>query len=114
MIRRYTLPAVTVEGQDTSIGVSLNDKKLREWLSRVTRRESVNDFTFLFAKDPNETECNRLGMFRPRERLGCIYVWVELLSARYRDVEYPLDKFCRMMVKTSRPSSIGMCITVKV
>ena len=113
MIRRYTLPAVTIEGQDTSIGVSTNDKNLREWLSRVKRSESVNDFTFLFAEDPNETECNCLGMFRPRYAPFGIYVWVDLLSARYRGVSYPIDKFYHMVKCAERPS-FGLRVTVKV
>lgn len=113
MINIYTLPAVPVEGRETSIGVSLNDTKLREWLSCARRRRLIAPFFFLYAEHPGDDEYNSLGTFRPGYDLGGIYVWVDLLSARYREVSYPIDKFWRMLAKNTRPS-LGLCVTVTV
>ena len=113
-LNRY-LPAVTADGQKISVGVLIDDDaKFRKWLSSLKRREYVDPFRFLWAEYTDETEYDRIGVFHPGYDQDGIYVWIDLLSVRYRGVSYPLDELCSMLFKNSRPSSIGMCITVKV
>ena len=115
MIERYTLPAVTIDGQDTSIGIVVdNDAKLREWVNCVKRFEAEHIFRFHWDMSPRATMHQLLlGAFCVLWYQDGIYIKMKLYHEEYRDVEYPLNDFCRMLFKSERPS-LGWCITVTV
>lgn len=118
MTKIYTLPAVTADGEDTSIGVEIDDAaKLRSWLCAVKNHIVVDNFMFHWAPDPHAPGFNLLGSFLVAHRMDGIYVKVQLcFEDYYRDVLYPLDEFCRMVrtsFKGDRPS-FGWRITVTV
>lgn len=118
MIKRYILPAVVEDGQDTSIGVVIYDyAKLREWLLQVRSCIAVQSFKFNWDTNPRSTVPIHLGSFCALWYQDGIYIKMTLYHEDYRDAEYPLDDFCRMLFKSMRPSarpSLGWCITVKV
>lgn len=114
MIKIHTLPAVTADGQDTSIGVLIYDESLREWLSRARRRIVVENFRFCWAVNPCSTVFHLRGAFAVIYRRDGIYIEERLFCEEfYRDAQYPLDDFYRMIFKVTRPS-LGWCITVTV
>lgn len=115
MRKRYTIPAVTADGEDTSIGVEIDDDaKLRSWLCAVKNHIVVDNFGFHWTPDPHAPGFNLLGSFLVAHRMDGIYVKVQLFfEDYYRDVLYPLDEFCRMLFKSERPS-LGWRITVTV
>ena len=119
MIKRYTLSAVTADGQDTSIGVVIYDyAKLREWLLQVRSCIAVQSFNFNWDKNPRSTVPILVGSFCALWLQDGIYIKMKLFhNSYYRDAMYSLDEFCRMLFKSERPSarpSLGWCITVKV
>lgn len=117
MTKRYTLPAVTVDGRDTSISIEVdNDAKLRKWLYNVRYRRDrdVPRFRFHWSRDPHATEFNLVGSLLVAHRRDEIYVKLQLCyEDYYRDGLYPLDEFCRMLHKGTRPS-LGWRIIVTV
>lgn len=115
MKKRYILPAVTAEGQDTSIGVLIDDAaSLREWLSCVRRREVVLSFRFHWFASPRSTVYPIPGSFCVIYSLDGIYIKLQLWCRKYyRDGFYSLEEFCRMIAKGTRPS-LGWSITVTV
>lgn len=116
MAKRYTLPTVTVDGQDTSVGVLVDDEaKLREWLHDARRCVIVDSFRFRWAEDPRSTEFPLLGHLGVLWYYqGGLYIKLNLCyGGYYRDVLYPIDEFCRMLFKSTRPA-FGWCITVTV
>lgn len=117
MIKRYILPAVTADRQDTSVGVVIYDyAKLREWLLQVRSCIAVQSFNFNWDTNPRSTVPILLGMFCVLWYQDGIYIKMKLCHEDYRAVEYPLDDFCRMMLmpfKCTRPS-FGWCINVTV
>lgn len=114
MIKRCALPAVTIDGQDTSIGIVIDDDaKLREWLNDVKRLVAVDNFRFHWAKNPHSTVPHYLGEFCVLWYRDGIYIKLKLCYEGYHDVEYPLGDFYRMLFKSERPS-LGWCITVTV
>ena len=115
MTKRYTLPAVTVDGRDTSISiVADNDAKLRKWLCDVRNHRVVPRFRFHWSRDPYATEFNLVGSLCVVHRAAGIYVKLQLCyEDYYRDGLYSLAEFCRMTFKGERPT-FGWCITVKV
>ena len=115
MIKRYTLPAVTREGRATSIGVSIDSLKLHEWLSCARRRQAIDCFDFSWSKNPHAISFHLLGDFWTVYKSGGIYVEVNLhLGQYYRNATYTLDEFCSMFRFTERPSTLSLCVTVKV
>ena len=116
MRKVYTLPAVTADGQDTSIGVAVNDDtKLREWLCNVRRHRITGPcFNFRWSQDPRDRVFSLLGSFYVAPRMDGIYVKLNLCyEDYYRDALYPLGDLWRMLFKDTRPS-LGWCITVTV
>ena len=117
MIKRFILPAVVADGQDTSVGVVIYDyAKLREWLLQVRSCIAVQSFKFNWDTNPRSTVPIHLGSFCALWYQDGIYIKMTLYHEDYRDVEYPLGDFCRMMLmsfKCTRPS-LGWRITVKV
>lgn len=116
MTKIYTLPAVTrVVGQDTSVGVLIDDDaKFREWLSCVKRRESVDYFRFRWSKQPRGKPFSYYGKFWALYKPGGIYIKPDLCyGIHYRGLEHPLNEFCRMVRCNERPS-FGLRVTVKV
>ena len=114
MNRRYTLPAVTVDGRDTSIGIEVDDAaKLRKWLNDVKRYIAVDTFRFHWSRDPHAIVPHLLGAFCVLWYQDGIYIKLKLCYEDYRDVEYPLGDFCRMLSKDGRPT-FGWRITVTV
>jgi len=118
MIKRYILPAVTADGQDTSVGVVIYDyAKLREWLLQVRSCIAVQSFNFNWDTNPRSTAPTLLGLFCVLWYQDGIYIKIKLCHRSYYcDAMYSLDEFCRMMLmpfKCTRPS-LGWCITVKV
>lgn len=115
MKKRYTLPAVTVDWQDISISIEVdNDAKLRKWLYNVRYHRDVPRFRFHWSRDPYATEFNLVGSLLVAHRRDEIYVELQLCyEDYYRDGLYPLDEFCRMLHKGTRPS-LGWCIAVTV
>lgn len=115
MIKRYILPAVTADGQDTSICIVVDDyAKLREWLYNVRCHIAVSRFSFYWAQDPRASRFPLIGSFCWAYRMDGIYIKMRLCyEDYYRDVLYPLDDLWRMLYKSERPS-LGWCITVKV
>lgn len=114
MRKRYTLPAVTADGQDTSIGIEVDDvAKLREWLNDVKRLVAVDGFRFRWSKNPRSTAPILRGSFYTLWYPDGIYVKLKLYYEDYRNMEYPLSDFCKMLFKSERPS-LGWCITVTV
>lgn len=115
MIKRYILPAVTIDGQDTSIEIAVDDvEKLRTWLRDVKRLGDASPFGFQWARRPRATMHQLLGAFCVdwRRRDG-IYVQMMLHHENYFGRKYPLDEFCRMLFKSERPA-FGWRITVTV
>ena len=111
---RYTLPAVTADGQDTSVGIAVNDAKLLEWLYDVRRhRIVVPSFKFRWAQNPRAHVFSFLGSSYGVRRLDGIYIKLALCYGYYRDVLYPLADLYSMLFKGTRPS-LGWCITVTV
>ena len=115
MIKRYALPAVTVDGQDTSICIVADAEKLREWLCNVRRHRITEPcFKFNWSENPHATVFLLLGSFYVAHRMDGIYVKLQLCyEDYYRDGLYSLDEFCRMIFSGTRPS-LGWCITVTV
>ena len=117
MIKRYTLPAVTIDGQDTSVGVVIYDyAKLREWLYDVRRCTAAQSFKFNWDTNPRSTVPIHLGSFYALWYWDGIYIKMTLYHEDYRDALYSLDEFCGMMLmpfKCTRPS-LGWCVTVTV
>lgn len=115
MTKRYTLPAITVDGRDTSISIVVdNDAKLRKWLCKVRCHIGVPKFRFHWSRDPYATEFNLVGSFLVVHRMSEIYVKLQLCyEDYYRDVLYSLDDLWRMLYGSERPS-LGWCITVTV
>lgn len=115
MAKRYTLPTVTVDGQDTRVGVLVDDEaKLREWLHDARRCVMVGNFGFRWAEDPRATEFPLLGHLGVLWYQDGIYIKLKLCyGCYYSDAEYPLDDFYRMLFKSTRPA-LGWCITVTV
>lgn len=117
MRKRYTLPAVTVDGQDTSIGIVVkDDAKLRSWLYAVRNHIDVPRFSFYWAQDPRASRFPLIGSFLAARRMDGIYVKLQLCyEDYYRDVLYPIDDLYSMLMsfKSTRPS-LGWCITVTV
>lgn len=115
MRKRYTLPAVTREGQDAHVEVLIDAVKLREWLSIIKRNVSVDHFRFHWFAYPHPAVFHYCGQLAAAYKPEGIYVKVNLcLSDSYSDVEYPIDKFWNILLKGRRPPSIGLCMTVKV
>lgn len=114
MRKRYTLPSITADGQDTSIGVEIDDAKLREWLYRVRGRTVTENFRFQWAEHPRIPVFPFRGMFAAVYIQDRIYIEGRLFyENRYSDALYPLDEFCRRIFKGVRPS-LGWCVTVTV
>lgn len=115
MRKRYILPAVTTTWQDTSVKVLIDDDtEFREWLSCVKRRESVDLFGFHWAEHPGSLSCGLFGDFCAEYTQNDIYVHVDLCLGDYYIISrYSLDEFVSMF-KCKRPSTLGMCVTVKV
>lgn len=114
MRKRYTLPTVTADGQDTSIGIVVDDDaKLREWLNDVKRCIAVDTFRFHWSRNPHATAPHFLGVFCVLWYQDGIYIKLKLCYEDYQNVEYPLDEFCRMLFKSERPT-FGWRITVTV
>lgn len=117
MKKSYTLPAVTARSNTTiSIGVSIDDDaKFREWLSLVRRSQTIRSFKFHYTGHPDDNEYHLVGRFCPEYTRNGIYVWINLdFELCFRNKGYPLDEFCRMVKCTARPSSLSLCVTVKV
>lgn len=116
MRKIYTLPALTIAWRETSVGVVIDDDaEFREWLSRVKRRESVDPFRFHWADHPNSPSYNLCGDFYSHHTRHGIFVNVDLgLDDYYIVVRYSLNKFCSMFSYATRPSTLGLCVTVKV
>lgn len=114
MRKVYTLPAITADGQDTSIGVEIDDAKLRSWLCAVKNHIVVDNFRMHWAPDPHSPGFNLLGSFCVAHRMDGIYVKLQLcFEDYYRDVLYPIGDLWRMLYKGDRPS-FGLCVTVTV
>lgn len=116
MRKVYTLPAITADGQDTSIGVEVDDSaKLRRWIYDVRSHHIVVPrFNFHWAPDPHAPGFNLLGSFYAVHRMDGIYVKLQLCyEDYYRDVLYPLSDLWSMLFNGIRPS-LGWCITVTV
>lgn len=114
MVKRYTLPAVAIDGRDTSIEIAVDDvEKLRTWLHDVRILEETSPFMFQWAMSPRATMHQLLGAFCVYWQRDGIYVKMMLHHENYFGREYPLDEFCRMLFKSERPAS-GWCITVTV
>lgn len=118
MTKRYELSAVAADGQDTSIGILVDDANLREWLSHVRGRTATDNFRFQWADNPRAIVFPFRGMFAAVYIRDQIYIEEHLFYENlYCDGLYPLDEFCRMLfkgIRRTRPSSLGWCITVKV
>lgn len=111
---RYTLPAITADGQDTSVGVEItNDAKLREWLRDVKRFIAVDNFRFNWSRDPHAVMPYLLGEFCVLWYLDGIHIKLKLCHEDYRDVEYPVGDLWRMLFEHTRPS-LGWCVNVTV
>lgn len=114
MVKRYTLPAVTIDGQDTSIEIAVDDvEKLRTWLHNVRILEETSPFRFHWSRNPYATAPHFLGVFCVLWYQDGIYIKLKLCYEDYQNVEYPLDCFCGMLFKSKRPS-LGWCIAVTV
>lgn len=115
MTKIYTLPAVTTDGQDTSIGILVDDAvNLREWLYNVRRHMVIENFRFHWFASPRATVYPIPGSFCVIYSLNGIYIKLQLCCRKYyRDGFYSLDEFCRMILKGTRPS-LGWRITVTV
>lgn len=116
MRKVYALPAITVDGQDTSIGVEIaDDAKLLSWLCAVKTHIVVDNFRFHWARDSHApTFFPFLGAFCVAHRMDGIYVKLHLgYDDYYRDVLYPLGDLRRMLYKSERPS-LGWCVNVTV
>lgn len=117
MIKICTLPAITADGQDTSINVLIPDGSLREWLLQVRSCIVTENFRFQWTDNPRTPVFPFRGMFAAVYMQDRIYIEGQLFyEDRYHDQLYPLDDFCRMIrtpFKCERPS-LGWCVTVKV
>lgn len=115
MTKRYTLPAVTVDGQNNSIGIKVNSAStLNKWVHDVSRRIIVQPFNFHWTEYPDVAEYYHLfGEFCPEYRQDCIRIVANLCISSYHNPEYTLAEFCRMLSSGTRPS-LGWCVTVKV
>lgn len=114
MTKRYTLPAITADGRDTSISIVVdNDAKLRKWLCDVRSNRTVPRFRFHWSRDPYATEFNFVGSFLVAHGRDEIYVKLQLCYEDYCDVLYSLDDLWRMLYGRERPS-LGWCITITV
>lgn len=114
MRKRYTLPAVTIDGQDTSIEIAVDDvEELRKWLHDVRVLEETSPFVFQWAIHPHATMHQLLGAFCVGWQRGGIYVQMILHHENYFGRMYPLDEFCRTLFKVTRPS-LGWYINVTV
>jgi hypothetical protein len=115
MRKVYTLPAITVDGQDTSIGIDIaDDAKLRSWLCAVKNHIVVPKFSFYWSQDPRAPRFYLLGSFLTAHRMDGIYVKLQLCyEDYYRDALYPIGDLWRMLYEIERPS-FGLCVTVKV
>jgi hypothetical protein len=115
MRKVYTLPALTADGQDTSIGISADDAKLRSWLYDVKRHHIVTPcFNFHWSQDPRDRVFSLLGSFYVAHRMDGIYIKLNLCyEDYYRDALYPLDDLYSMLFKSERPS-FCLCVTVTV
>lgn len=115
MTKRYTLPTVTVDGQELSIVIAANDAKLREWLRDVRcHRLVVPSFSFYWEQDPCAYVFYRIGSFYVAHRMDGIYIKMNLCYEDYRDVLYPLDDLYSMLFNKRERPSLGWCITVTV
>ena len=115
MNRRYTLPAVTVDGQNNSIGIEVHSAStLNKWVQDVRRQIIVPSFEFQWTEYPGVAKYYHLfGSFWPEHRQDGIHVVVRLCLEDYYNPEYTLDEFYRMLSSGTRPS-LGWCVTVKV
>lgn len=115
MRKLYTLPAVTINGQDTSIGIKVRcASTFSKWAHDLRRQILVPPFKFNWTEYPDVTKYYTLfGSFCPEYRRDGIHVVVNLCIDSYHNPEYTLAEFCRMLSKGTRPS-LGWCITVKV
>lgn len=115
MTKRYTLPAVTVDGQNNSIGIEVcSASALNKWAQDLRRGRLVPSFEFQWTEYPDvATYYHLFGSFWSEHRQDGIYVVAKLCLEDYYDPEYTLAEFCRMIFKGERPA-LGWCITVKV
>ena len=115
MTKIYTLSAVSADGQDTSIGILVDDdEKLREWLCDVRRHVVVENFKFRWAVTPRSIAFPLLGAFAALYTREGLYIEARLFyEDYYRDALYPIGALWRMLFKDTRPS-LGWCVTVKV
>lgn len=118
MTKRYELSAVAADGQDTSIGILVDDANLREWLSHVRGRTVTENFRFQWSDNPRAIMFPFRGMFAAVYRRDGIHIEGRLFyEDRYQDGLYSLDELCRMLfkgIRRIRPSSLGWCVAVKV
>ena len=115
MNRRYTLPAVTTDGQNNSIGIKVNSAStLNKWTHDLRMGMLVPTFKFYWTEHPDVTKYYSLfGEFRPEHRQDGIRIVVNLCLDSYHNPEYTLSEFCRMLSSGIRPA-LGWCATVKV
>jgi hypothetical protein len=115
MTKRYILPTVTSDGQDTNISIVVDDDaKLREWLHNAKRHVPVGNFRLHWSTDTNATVFLLMGALSVVHRMDGIYVQLKLCYEDcYRDALYPIGDICRMLFKGERPS-FGLCVTVTV
>lgn len=115
MTKRYTLPAVTVDGQNNSIGIEVHSAStLIEWARDLRRQIIVPPFEFQWTEYPGVAKYYHLfGSFCPEHRQDGIHVVVKLCLEDYYNPEYTLSEFCRMLSSGTRPA-LGWRIIVKV
>lgn len=116
MSRRYTLSAVTVDGQANSIGIEVRcASTFNKWARDLRRQIIVPPFKFQWTEYPGVAKYYHLfGSFCPEHRQDGIHVVVKLcLEDSYYNPEYTLAEFYRMITKGSRPT-LGWCVAVKV
>lgn len=115
MRKVYTLPAITTDGQDTSIGIKVNSAStLNTWVRDLSGRMIVQPFKFYWTEYPDVAEHYSLfGEFCPEYRQDGIRIVVNLCIYSYHNPEYTLSEFCRMLSSGTRPA-LGWCATVKV
>ena len=115
MRKKCILPAITGDGQKTSVRVLIDAERMCRWLYCVRRRTSVCEFDFRWSEDLRSTAFNYYGGFCAVYKPEGIYVKVALrIGGWYRDVVYPLDEFYRMVNCTVRPATLSLCVTVTV
>lgn len=113
MSRRYTLAAVTTDGQNNRIGIRVHSA-INKWTHDLRTGRLVPTFKFYWTEHPDVTKHYSLfGEFCPRHRQDGIRIAVNLHLDSYYNPEYTLSEFCRMLSSGSRPA-LGWCATVKV